>query len=297
MESVHFYHDYLTKCYNTIEALSKQLHETYIMRNNLANVCYANINCLEANNLSKVVIDDLISGKRVKGTKFVKKLEWGNEAIATLVRISYNRFIYLASCRIPKLIALIRYYDWMCRIPYPIFNQMQRGLNKSLLETLIRGDTVSLGTYLGKYQVQRAIAREGVDWGESYKFRKELIAQGVEVKSIINPYGRNWYIRITKPFYWFCKWMRHISGIDVVPNQIFYKFRPQQGHLGLDDAKLKRFKTVEDVFKADDVAFDSKLRWIVANDKDINERYVPCKVKRERLKDGEVDEYVRPNPN
>ncbi len=35
-------------------------------------------------------------------------------------------FVYLSTIRIPKLLAIIRYYDWMCRIPYPIFNQIQK---------------------------------------------------------------------------------------------------------------------------------------------------------------------------
>ena len=47
MESIHYYHDYQEYCYNTIEKLSKDLHNTYVRRNNLANICYANLNLLD----------------------------------------------------------------------------------------------------------------------------------------------------------------------------------------------------------------------------------------------------------
>ena len=143
MESMHYYHDYLEQCYNTIEKLSTDLHNIYVRRNNLANICYANLNLLESNGITKEIIDDLILGKRVKGVKLLRKLNWSDEAKAVSLRITFNRFVYLSTIRIPKLLAIIRYYDWMCRIPYPIFNQIQRGLNKSLIENLIRGDSVS----------------------------------------------------------------------------------------------------------------------------------------------------------
>lgn len=223
MESIHYYHDYLEQCYNTIEKLSTDLHNIYVRRNNLANICYANLNLLESNGITKEIIDDLILGKRVKGVKLLRKLNWSDEAKAVSLRITFNRFVYLSTIRIPKLLAIIRYYDWMCRIPYPIFNQIQRGLNKSLIENLIRGDSVSLGTYIGKFQVQRAVARESVDWAASFRLRDEMIAAGIEVKSFLNPYGKNWHVKSDNPYYWFCKWIRHNMGVDVVPNQIFYK--------------------------------------------------------------------------
>ena len=62
---MHYYHDYLEQCYNTIEKLSTDLHNIYVRRNNLANICYANLNLLESNGITKEIIDDLILGKRV----------------------------------------------------------------------------------------------------------------------------------------------------------------------------------------------------------------------------------------
>ena len=89
-------------------------------------------------------------------------------------------------------------------------------LNKSLIETLIRGGSVSLGTYLGTYQVQRAVARESVDWAASFRLRDEMIAAGIEVQSFLNPYGKNWKVKSDNPYYWFCKWIRHRMGVDVI---------------------------------------------------------------------------------
>ena len=66
-----------------------------------------------------------------------------------------------------------------------------------------------LGTYIGKFQVQRAVARESVDWAASFRLRDEMIAAGIEVKSFLNPYGKNWHVKSDNPYYWFCKWIRH----------------------------------------------------------------------------------------
>lgn len=295
MESMHYYHDYLEQCYNTIEKLSTDLHNIYVRRNNLANICYANLNLLESNGITKEIIDDLILGKRVKSVKLLRKLNWSDEAKAVSLRITFNRFVYLSTIRIPKLLAIIRYYDWMCRIPYPIFNQIQRGLNKSLIENLIRGDSVSLGTYIGKFQVQRAVARESVDWAASFRLRDEMIAAGIEVKSFLNPYGKNWHIKSDNPYYWFCKWIRHNMGADVVPNQIFYKFKPNHCRANIMTSdKVLRHKSIEEVIKADNLAFDAKLKYMIEYDKTIMDRYPPTKSKRERIKNNEVDEYIRP---
>lgn len=295
MESMHYYHDYLEQCYNTIEKLSIDLHSIYVRRNNLANICYANLNILESNGITKEIIDDLILGKRVKGVKLLRKLNWSDEAKAVSLRITFNHFVYLSTIRIPKLLAIIRYYDWMCRIPYPIFNQIQRGLNKSLIENLIRGDSVSLGTYIGKFQVQRAVARESVNWAASFRLRDEMIAAGIEVKSFLNPYGKNWHVKSDNPYYWFCKWIRHSMGVDVVPNQIFYKFKPSQCHVNIMTSdKVLRHKSIEEVIKADNLAFDAKLKYMIEHDKTIMDRYPPTKSKRERIKNNEVDEYIRP---
>lgn len=295
MESMHYYHDYLEQCYNTIEKLSTDLHNIYVRRNNLANICYANLNLLESNGITKEIIDDLILGKRVKSVKLLRKLNWSDEAKAVSLRITFNRFVYLSTIRIPKLLAIIRYYDWMCRIPYPIFNQIQRGLNKSLIENLIRGDSVSLGTYIGKFQVQRAVARESVDWAASFRLRNEMIAAGIEVKSFLNPYGKNWHVKSDNPYYWFCKWIRHDKGADVIPNQIFYKFKPNHCNVNImTNDKVLRHKSIEEVIKADNLAFDAKLKYMIEHDKTIMDRYPPTKSKRERIKNNEVDEYIRP---
>nr|DAG97844.1 MAG TPA: hypothetical protein [Crassvirales sp.] len=295
MESIHYYHDYQEYCYNTIEKLSKDLHNTYVRRNNLANICYANLNLLESNKITKELLDNMILGKKVKGVKLLRKLDWSNEAKAVSLRITYNRFAYLCTVRIPKLLAIIRYYDWMCRIPHSIFNQTQRSLNKSLIETLIRGGSVSLGTYLGTYQVQRAVARESVDWAASFRLRDEMIAAGIEVQSFLNPYGKNWKVKSDNPYYWFCKWIRHRMGVDVVPNQIFYKYHPTHCHININtDSKITKYKTIEEVIKADNLAFDAKLKYIRQHDPTIMDRYPHAKSKRERTKNNEVDEYIRP---
>ena len=114
---MHYYHDYLEQCYNTIEKLSTDLHNIYIRRNNLANICYANLNLLESNGITKEIIDDLILGKRVKGVKLLRKLNWSDEALFVLRSIVlfiyllfvFLNFLLLLDITIGCVVFLIRY--------------------------------------------------------------------------------------------------------------------------------------------------------------------------------------------
>lgn len=298
MESIHYYHDYLDKCYNTIESLDKELHNCYVRRNNLANICYANINILESNGITKELIDALILGIRLKNIHLLRKFTCEDSAKAVSLRITINKLLYISLVRIPKLLAIIRYYDWMCRIPYPIFNQIQRSFNKSLIENLIRGTSVSLGTYIGKFEIQRAIARDSIDWAASFKLKSELLEKGVKVRSLFNPDGVDWKIKSDNPFYWFCKWIRMSPNVAVIPNQIFYKFKPISCHANIKTSeKVTKHKSIEEIIKAENIAFDAKLKYIIAHDKDIHNRYPATKCKRERIKNNEIDEYIRPKSN
>ena len=122
-----------------------------------------------------------------------------------------------------------------------------------------------------------------------------MIAAGIEVKSFLNPYGKNWHVKSDNPYYWFCKWIRYNMGVDVVPNQIFYKFKPNHCHVNIMTSdKVLRHKSIEEVIKADNLAFDAKLKYMIEHDKTIMDRYPPTKSKRERIKNNEVDEYIRP---
>ena len=64
MESMHYYHDYLEQCYNTIEKLSTDLHNIYVRRNNLANICYAYLDLFELKGITKGINGYFIFGKR-----------------------------------------------------------------------------------------------------------------------------------------------------------------------------------------------------------------------------------------
>ena len=111
MESMHYYHDYLEQCYNTIEKLSTDLHNIYVRRNNLANICYANLNLLESNGITKEIIDDLILGKRVKGVKLLRKLNWSDEAKVLFIYLLFVflNFLLLLDITIGCVVFLIRY--------------------------------------------------------------------------------------------------------------------------------------------------------------------------------------------
>ena len=297
MEERQYYTDYVQRCYDALVATDKKLHDAYDKRNRHANILYANLNILEANNVSKSIIDDLIAGNRRKAISYVKEIDCSNQILSDIIRINLNQFLFLTVDHIPKLLAIIKYYDWLCRMPYVIFTTISHGINKELAKYIIRGDAVSLGTNLGKLQVVQTVNSDGIDYRASAKYYRQLVAQGLTPKTAKTPKGINWFITSTKAYNWKIKWIRSISNCGVFRHLVFYHFRKADYNKKLSMLIDKYGTNVEDIIESDGISLGDKLNYMISYDSNIMTRYKPKKTKKERLTNKEDNEYIRPKLN
>ena len=81
-----------------------------------------------------------------------------------------------------------------------------------------------------------------VDWGESNKYKKELIAEGKELYDSKTGEGTKWHIYHIDDFY--CKFYWY-KGKCKVPNKSVYRFDATRGVKGNKDKLIKLLKEDE----------------------------------------------------
>lgn len=295
MNSERYYHDFIKHCYNTVLKLNEDLHNIYVKRNNYANILYANINILEANGVSKVTIDNLIKGINSDNCRYLQNIQCSNEALANIIRINYNQFLYTIYTRIPRLIAIIKYYDWLSRMPYVIYNAIHRSFNKELTKYLLRGDNVNLGYHLGKLQIVRCDIVNGIDYRASYKYYQQLVSQGINPKGPNNPNGVDWKISSYNSHHWKLKWIHSRISSMIFPNQLFYKFRKYNQNKSIATVKEKlNSNNINELIDNDDISIGDKLGYMILFDNNIMDRFPPIKKKQFKKQILKDDEYIRP---
>lgn len=294
MNSSTFYKDYVLRCVNSVKQASNDLHEALALRNSISDILYANLNCLEANGITKEMLDSAMTDNSIPIT-FKTTIEWGNKAVATVVRINWNKFVNLVNRRIPRLMYLINYYDWLSSIPATLFSSTVTNLNRTIGEYLLRGDTVTLGTYLGSFQILKARCNKMVlNCIKSFAKRKELMDKGIIPKSSIHPDGAEWMVRSHVDWYWFARWGRKNLDASTLPQIIFYRFKLASSKKSDDYIRGKGYNTIEDCIKAKDLQPRDKLNFIIHNDPNINDRYPLARGKKDYIKNGEINDYIRP---
>lgn len=82
-------------------------------------------------------------------------------------------------------------------IGYTKFKEVLSTYNKLAGELIIEGGSVNLLSRLGHLsmkRVERNFNKVKVNWGESMKYKKELVAEGKQPKDETHPDGENWII-------------------------------------------------------------------------------------------------------
>lgn len=290
-----YYSDYLRKCYNTVEHLSEELHKLYVRRNNMANILYANINILESNDISKELIDDLIYGKIVNIAAYKKEIICTNPSLATILRINYNKFIYLCVRQIPKTIAIMRYYDWLGRMPKIVYARILEYINSEFGKEVLRGNNPKLGTYLGQFRVARYNTRDGADLRASYHNLIQMVKEGIVPFSPAHTDGVKWRVNGMNPYEWRLKWFKTFKGISVIAPIFLYRFRAND-HFDSITELVDKYKdyTAEEIIECDELSLITRIHFMVAFDKHIMTRYKPVYDPVERKENNFANEYTRP---
>jgi len=79
-----------------------------------------------------------------------------------------------------------------------------------------------------------------VDWGESNKYKQELIEQGEELYNVLTGKGTKWHIYYTDSYYCKFYWRK---GKCRIPNKSVYRFDATRGVKGNKEKLINLLKT------------------------------------------------------
>ena len=129
-----------------------------------------------------------------------------------------------------------------------IFREICSEYNQRDVDSLSDGSIIDLGYNLSNLsiaRIERNPSKPVIDWGESNKYKEELLAEGYELYNIKTGTGKKWYIYYTDEEYCRFHWNK---GKCRIPNKSVYKFVPTRGLKG------NKEKLVE-LLKTDDLAY------------------------------------------
>lgn len=122
-----------------------------------------------------------------------------------------------------------------------MFKAVLTSFNEKSLERMVdNGEVIGMKHRLGYLHVEYIKRNNGheaskslsmPDWGASYKYKAELIAQGLQIKDKEHPDGKKWVIFHSDEYYVKYSWMKS-GGSCSVKNHTTYKFIPSSGVKG-----------------------------------------------------------------
>jgi hypothetical protein len=111
--------------------------------------------------------------------------------------------------------------------PYWLFKEVVARYNKKASDAVIMGQVFNFGSKLGHLlirKIRRNYEKPVVDWGESKRYRNELLLAGKIPKGPDTPEGENWLSYFSDP--WYLRWGWVKKKLCRVKNQTVYKFVP-----------------------------------------------------------------------
>jgi len=129
-----------------------------------------------------------------------------------------------------------------------IFADICHTFNIGIIDHILDGKTFNMGNNLSTISVvrrERDFRSPRVNWGESNKYKKELLDKGEEIYDSITELGTKWFIYHTDEFY--CKYYWN-KGKCKVPNKSVYRIDATRGLKGNKDKLI-------DILKEDDLDY------------------------------------------
>jgi len=129
-----------------------------------------------------------------------------------------------------------------------MFRAICSEFNMEIIDYILEGYSFNMGNQLSNISIKRVIrdnAKPTIDWGESNKYKNELLSQGKKLYNKDTGEGIKWYIYYTDKNYLRYFWNK---GKCKVPNKSVYKFIPTRGLKG-NKEKLSL------LLKEDDLAY------------------------------------------
>ena len=129
-----------------------------------------------------------------------------------------------------------------------IFADICHTFNIGIIDYILDGKTFNMGNNLSTISLvrrERDPRSPRVDWGESNKYKQELLDNGEEIYDHITELGKKWFIYHTDEFY--CKYYWN-KGKCKIPNKSVYRFDATRGLKGNKDKLIA-------LLKEDDLAY------------------------------------------
>ena len=125
------------------------------------------------------------------------------------------------------------------------FRDICSEFNIGIMDYILEGKEFNLGSNLSSISVTRQDRdprNPRIDWGESNKYRKELLEEGKDIYDASTGKGESWFIYHTDPFY--CKFYWN-KGKCKIKNKSVYRFDATRGIKGNKEKLIKLLKTDE----------------------------------------------------
>ena len=129
------------------------------------------------------------------------------------------------------------------KITIDIYKAIARKFNRKVNKEILNGYIFSPGAGVGSFFInkkKRSFLKPTINWHESNKYKKELIAQGkvpyeifkrdIEGNILSDNGGEKWFIYYTDDFNLWWAWDKRFC---VIKNQALYNFRPVNGEHSL----------------------------------------------------------------
>jgi len=137
-------------------------------------------------------------------------------------------------------------------VPFVTFSEICGEFNTGVMEELLQGKEFNMRHNMGHLsvlQVARDPNKQSVNWGETWKYKRELLAQGVKLYDSTTGKGAKWQVYYTDKYYYEYHWSKYRCKRK---NKSAYRFEATRGIKGnkeklvsllqSDDLAYLRFK-------------------------------------------------------
>jgi hypothetical protein len=139
----------------------------------------------------------------------------------------------------------LAYQDEHEPIDKRLFTDLCQEFNLWIIDQILEGKIFYMGNNLSALSIsrrERDPRSPRIDWGESNRYKQELLDQGKELYSKTTKSGIKWHIYYTDEFY--CKYYWN-KGKCKIPNKSAYRFDATRGIKGNKEKLINLLKTDE----------------------------------------------------
>ena len=220
-------------------------------------------------------IDNDIDINSIYNPLVLKKINVEKDKISKLDILKYNfikSYNYLISEKVRHLEKQIKLINTFRNIPYELFVHLQDEYNIEVINSLLKGDTYSLGNNLGTIFIKNVNRnfnkRLAVNWDETNKIKNSLIKKGLPLYSINNTSGNKYMVYHTDDGYCFFFWRQSVCKII---NKDYYRLTiTKNANVKFD---INKFKNESDILNNRSLGGFDKLIFLQRLNPNIKHKY------------------------